>query len=168
MKQEWERTHKTWAIRKGFLRGVAATSERHSTKTGTHNSRASTPPSATQPPYKSSNISKQDGVRSTSRPRKIYAWHTTQSGTARSTSQPSENASTTTRFASSASDSSTPVGAGRVRPPGRSGGGGGTRRRGRENPFRPSGRKPPPDCRRHRGIVHPPIAVASPPSPFPP
>jgi hypothetical protein len=24
MEQEWERTHETWAIRKGFLRGVAA------------------------------------------------------------------------------------------------------------------------------------------------
>ncbi len=33
------------------------TSARHSTKTGTHNSRASTPSTATQSPYKSSNIS---------------------------------------------------------------------------------------------------------------
>ena len=42
-------------------------------------------------------------------PKKIYAWHTTQSGTARSTSRPSENASMMIRYASSASESPSPT-----------------------------------------------------------
>jgi hypothetical protein len=50
MEQEWECTSKTWAIHKGFLRGVTQISVTHSTKAGTHNLRVSTPPIATQPP----------------------------------------------------------------------------------------------------------------------
>ena len=109
MEQEWERTRETWAIRKGFLRGVAANFRYTLDKTGTPNSRAFTPPTTTQPPSKSSNISKHDFVRSMFKPRKIYVWHTTQSGTARSTSRPSENSSMTIRYASCTLESPSPT-----------------------------------------------------------
>jgi hypothetical protein len=70
MEQEWERTHEIWVIRKEFLRGVAANFQEALTKTGTPNSRASTPPTATQPPFKFSNISTHNGVHSTAAPNK--------------------------------------------------------------------------------------------------
>ena len=84
-------------------------SKRPWTKTGTPSSRASTPPTATQPPSKSSNILTHNGVCSTFMPRKIYDWRTTPSGTTRFISQPSENASMTIKSASNALESPSPT-----------------------------------------------------------
>jgi hypothetical protein len=53
MEQEWERTRKTWAIRKGFLRGIAANfCDALNESWYSQLKSVSTPPTATQPPSK--------------------------------------------------------------------------------------------------------------------
>jgi hypothetical protein len=73
MELEWECTCKTWAIRKVSSMVSQPTSVMLWTKTGTHNCRVSTPPTATQPPSKSLNILTNDGVPSTSTPKRTFA-----------------------------------------------------------------------------------------------
>ena len=102
MEQEWERTHKIWAITKGFLLGVAANFREaldenwYSQLKSVHSAYRNTTP-----------IQILQHLETRWCLLDIHAKkkHTTQSRTARSTSRPLENASMMIRYASSTSES---------------------------------------------------------------
>jgi hypothetical protein len=109
MEQEWERKRKTWAIRKGFLRGVAANFRKaldknwYSQLKSVHTAYRNTNP-----------IQILDHLNSRwclldVHAKRIYAWPTTWIGTENSISQPSESTSSMAKCISKGTASQYPT-----------------------------------------------------------